>query len=193
MLISFIMENWRKILWGGFIVSFILVYLYHVDKIKNLKLALDQKQEQIQLQKQYIQSQKVKYTILESQLIINESSLNDYILLTQKYKRDLTDAKLQIQKIANQLDNSNVITYEWLRYATGSPTMSTISSAASSSDGKISPSQSIQPSAAAWGIQEFVNECQLLAVQHDLLIENIYKTAENYNSKLSNINNNVVK
>lgn len=118
---------------------------------------------------------------------INESSitaLNKQLINTRE---SYENAQIEIANNKVQLDNSNVITQQWMRLALNVPRtsqMPTLSVTTSTANAKDGITELVSASAAASGINQFVYACQQLKIKDDALIDNINATSINYNKNV---------
>jgi hypothetical protein len=180
MIISLIINNWRKILFGGIIaigISYCATLKHNItilqNSITNLKLLTYQ-------QKAQIISKNLAYQELQNQMLLRESAIQTLNEQLNTIGINYKNAQIEIANNRDKLNLDNRITPYWLRLASGNR-MPSVSNAAKGFDAKKPTQEYIRPSDAAAGINDYAQQCEIIATRCNLLIDYINDSAINYN------------
>ncbi len=179
-ILNLIVNNWRKFALISLIIILGIYYSYSKVIITKLRANLILANTQILKQQQ-------EYQILSSQSLLKESAIETLNIQLNIAQFNYESSQDAIKKYKDNLNNTNVITKQWMRLALGlaAEKLPSLSSSAESSNGKDDTSGLVLPSDAAEGINEYRFQCQKLKIKDDELIDYIIKSSVNYNKYLN--------
>jgi hypothetical protein len=183
MIINLLLNNWKKILFGGVITIGVGYYLFLKEDITHLKNNIANLKELSAQQKAQIISQNLAYEELQNQMQLRESAIQTLNQQVNIIEGNYKNAQLEIANNRDKLNLDNRITPYWLRLASGDR-MPSVSATAKRFNAKESVTEFIIPSAAAAGINDYVNQCEIIANRCNVLIDYINDSNRNYNQIL---------
>jgi hypothetical protein len=182
MIISLLLNNWKKILFGGIIATGISYYLFLKIDISHLnaKIAnLNQSNSQLQDQ---LNGQKIANKVLQNEMQIRESAIESFNIAINEERINHENIRQKIVETAPQLNSTNRISMLWLRLAFGD--MSALPPTTTTTYAESATSGYIIPTSAAIGINRYIESCETIVIQLNKLIDTENALRNNYNKNI---------
>ncbi len=174
MILSLIINNWRKFLFGGIsiiLLGYCIIVKYEMNSLKTKASS----------QQNIINSQKLAYQVLTNEMQIREAAIEKLnIALNEKRAKHENDQRTIIQNKTRLDDGDNRISMLWLRLAVGD--MSAIPATSSTIIDKTQSTRYIIASSGAAGINQYIESCEIVVTQLNTLIDEFSASSKNYNN-----------